>query len=69
MQLHKFNSPIQMSNFVIPFLKTGIADCMKKMYRTEGFAAFWKGIVPPILVETPKRAVKVCRKLLFSNNK
>lgn len=33
---------------------------MKKMYRNEGVAAFWKGILPPIIMETPKRAVKVC---------
>lgn len=32
---------------------------MTKMYKTEGLPAFWKGILPPILVETPKRAVKV----------
>lgn len=32
---------------------------MTKMYNTEGLPAFWKGILPPILVETPKRAVKV----------
>ncbi|XP_076652707.1 mitochondrial 2-oxodicarboxylate carrier [Halictus rubicundus] len=37
---------------------TGIRDCMRKMYINEGFAAFWKGILPPILMETPKRAVK-----------
>lgn len=36
---------------------------MAKMYKTEGLRAFWKGILPPIIVETPKRAVKVsvCR--------
>lgn len=38
---------------------TGIRDCMKKMYINEGFTAFWKGILPPIIMETPKRAVKV----------
>jgi len=37
---------------------TGVADCMRKMYRTEGVLSFWKGILPPILVETPKRAWK-----------
>ena len=37
---------------------TGVADCMRKMYRTEGILSFWKGILPPILVETPKRAWK-----------
>ncbi|XP_011867114.1 PREDICTED: mitochondrial 2-oxodicarboxylate carrier [Vollenhovia emeryi] len=41
-----------------PLYYTGIRDCMTKMYRTEGLPAFWKGILPPILVETPKRAVK-----------
>ena len=42
-----------------PNYYTGIADCMKKMYKNEGLFAFWKGVLPPILVETPKRAVKV----------
>ncbi|XP_003707520.1 mitochondrial 2-oxodicarboxylate carrier [Megachile rotundata] len=37
---------------------TGIGDCMKKMYKNEGLAAFWKGILPPVIMETPKRAVK-----------
>ncbi|XP_031841058.1 mitochondrial 2-oxodicarboxylate carrier isoform X1 [Nomia melanderi] len=37
---------------------TGIRDCIRKMYINEGFAAFWKGILPPILMETPKRALK-----------
>ena len=36
----------------------GIADCMKKMYKSEGFLSFWKGILPPIFAETPKRAWK-----------
>lgn len=44
-----------------PNYYTGIADCMKKMYKNEGFFAFWKGVLPPILVETPKRAVKVSK--------
>lgn len=34
-------------------------DCISKMYHTEGLIAFWKGILPPIIAETPKRAVKV----------
>ncbi|XP_043252065.1 mitochondrial 2-oxodicarboxylate carrier isoform X2 [Colletes gigas] len=37
---------------------TGIRDCMRKMYINEGLAAFWKGILPPVIMETPKRAVK-----------
>ncbi|CAH0625250.1 unnamed protein product [Chrysodeixis includens] len=41
-----------------PHYYTGLVDCMKKMYRYEGVTSFWKGIVPPILAETPKRAVK-----------
>jgi solute carrier family 25 2-oxodicarboxylate transporter 21 len=41
-----------------PHYYTGIADCMKKMYKNEGLFAFWKGVLPPVLVETPKRAVK-----------
>lgn len=37
----------------------GIRDCVRKMYAREGFLAFYKGIVPPMIVETPKRATKV----------
>lgn len=37
----------------------GIFDCLVKMQRNEGITSYWKGILPPILVETPKRAVKV----------
>ncbi|KAK2160720.1 hypothetical protein LSH36_127g01019 [Paralvinella palmiformis] len=35
-----------------------LADCFKQMYRSEGALSFYKGILPPILAETPKRAVK-----------
>ena len=38
---------------------TGVYDCMKKMYKSEGLFSFWKGIIPPIFAETPKRAWKV----------
>lgn len=41
-----------------PHHYNGIVDCMKKMYKHEGLFSFWKGIIPPILAETPKRAVK-----------
>ncbi|GAB6026039.1 hypothetical protein CHUAL_012249 [Chamberlinius hualienensis] len=41
-----------------PYYYRSIGDCFKKMYRHEGVFSFWKGIMPPILVETPKRAVK-----------
>jgi len=37
---------------------TSIADCFKKMYQSEGLLSFYKGLLPPILVETPKRATK-----------
>ncbi|KAK3736886.1 hypothetical protein RRG08_000631 [Elysia crispata] len=37
---------------------TSLADCFRKMYRQEGALSFYKGILPPILAETPKRATK-----------
>ncbi|RZF35596.1 hypothetical protein LSTR_LSTR005124 [Laodelphax striatellus] len=36
----------------------GVFDCLAKMYKKEGFLAFYKGILPPIVAETPKRALK-----------
>merc|ERR1712168_249652 len=36
----------------------GVRDCMVKMYRQEGLLSFWKGLIPPVIVETPKRAWK-----------
>ena len=42
---------------------TGVRDCMVKMYRQEGLRSFWKGLLPPVLVETPKRAWKVLSSL------
>ncbi|XP_013192314.1 mitochondrial 2-oxodicarboxylate carrier [Amyelois transitella] len=41
-----------------PHYYTGVIDCLKKMYKHEGVTSFYKGILPPILAETPKRAVK-----------
>ncbi|XP_052768864.1 mitochondrial 2-oxodicarboxylate carrier-like [Mya arenaria] len=41
-----------------PHHYTSLADCFRKIYRTEGFLAFYKGILPPLLAETPKRATK-----------
>ncbi|XP_069588061.1 mitochondrial 2-oxodicarboxylate carrier [Ranitomeya imitator] len=35
-----------------------LGDCFKKIYRNERLFGFYKGILPPILAETPKRAVK-----------
>ncbi|XP_039597013.1 mitochondrial 2-oxodicarboxylate carrier [Polypterus senegalus] len=36
----------------------GLGDCFRTILRTEGLFGFYKGILPPILAETPKRAVK-----------
>ncbi|MEE6491860.1 hypothetical protein FKM82_016402 [Ascaphus truei] len=35
-----------------------LGDCFRKIYRSERLLGFYKGILPPILAETPKRAVK-----------
>ena len=42
-----------------PTYYTGIVDCFRKIVQQEGFFALWKGVIPPLFVETPKRAVKV----------
>lgn len=42
-----------------PKYYAGVFDCLAKMYKHEGLTSYWKGILPPILAETPKRAVKV----------
>lgn len=53
----------------------GVAHCFATMYRKEGVLSYWKGILPPILAETPKRATKfVCfeqykRFFLFGSEK
>ena len=44
-----------------PIYYNGVADCFIKMYKNEGLFSYWKGIIPPMLAETPKRATKfVC---------
>uniref|UniRef100_A0A4W5PWU8 Mitochondrial 2-oxodicarboxylate carrier n=1 Tax=Hucho hucho TaxID=62062 RepID=A0A4W5PWU8_9TELE len=35
-----------------------LVDCFRTVLRNEGIYGFYKGILPPILAETPKRAVK-----------
>ncbi|KAI8920624.1 mitochondrial carrier domain-containing protein [Entophlyctis helioformis] len=35
-----------------------IVDCFQKIIRNEGPATLYRGIVPPIMVEAPKRAIK-----------
>lgn len=37
---------------------TSLTDCFRKMYRQKGALSFYKGILPPLMAETPKRAVK-----------
>ncbi|XP_003390974.2 PREDICTED: uncharacterized protein LOC100637563 [Amphimedon queenslandica] len=34
------------------------SDCVKKMIRNEGPLSFYKGVLPPLMAETPKRATK-----------
>ncbi|KAF1746705.1 hypothetical protein GCK72_023162 [Caenorhabditis remanei] len=36
----------------------GMMDCVVKTLKNEGIGGFYKGILPPILAETPKRATK-----------
>eukprot|EP00842_Homolaphlyctis_polyrhiza_P006461 jgi/Hompol1/6816/HPOL_003794-RA len=37
---------------------TSIIDCFQKIIKNEGVGALYRGIVPPIMVEAPKRAIK-----------
>lgn len=39
---------------------TSILDCFRKMIKNEGFGSLYRGILPPIFVEAPKRAVAAC---------
>ncbi|XP_018027171.1 mitochondrial 2-oxodicarboxylate carrier [Hyalella azteca] len=41
-----------------PHFYTSVFDCLRKTARHEGLTALYKGVIPPVLVETPKRAVK-----------
>lgn len=43
----------------------GVFDCFGKMYKQEGLFSYWKGILPPVLVETPKRYVSMLSKYSF----
>ncbi|CAH0400147.1 unnamed protein product [Chilo suppressalis] len=55
LQLQSSKTPAKRGD---PHHYNGIVDCMKKMYKYEGLKSFWGGILPPILAETPKRALK-----------
>ncbi|XP_023783624.1 mitochondrial 2-oxodicarboxylate carrier isoform X2 [Cyanistes caeruleus] len=35
-----------------------LGDCFRTIFQREGLLGFYKGILPPVLAETPKRAVK-----------
>ncbi|XP_018322379.1 mitochondrial 2-oxodicarboxylate carrier [Agrilus planipennis] len=54
----QIQSKTAVTNAQDPRYYSGVFDCFVKMYRHEGLTSFWKGILPPILAETPKRAVK-----------
>lgn len=36
----------------------GMVDCFQKIIKTEGFGRLYRGLVPPLMLEAPKRAVK-----------
>ena len=42
-------------------------DCMRKIYLTEGMLSFWKGILPPLIAETQKKAWKFTTFEQFKN--
>lgn len=61
MFVHANQLDYTIDNFFSSLLKlyyNGVYDCARKMIRSEGVYSLYKGILPPILVETPKRAVK-----------
>ncbi|KAG0234478.1 hypothetical protein BGW42_006559 [Actinomortierella wolfii] len=37
---------------------SSIGDCFKKIIKNEGFGTLYRGIIPPVMVEAPKRATK-----------
>jgi len=41
-----------------PHYYTSVLDCLRKTARSEGATALYKGVLPPICAETPKRALK-----------
>ena len=48
-----------------PNYYTSVYDCMRKITKHEGFFSLYKGVLPPIVVETPKRGLKVNIKYLI----
>lgn len=51
------------ANLIFQIYYNGVLDCFRKMYEFEGLYSYWKGILPPILAETPKRATKFVRSI------
>lgn len=49
---------LQMQSADDPRRYKSIADCFKRMAKSEGFFAIYKGIVPVLVVETPKMALR-----------
>ncbi|XP_051051834.1 mitochondrial 2-oxodicarboxylate carrier [Phodopus roborovskii] len=45
-------------NTTDPHSYKSLGECFRMIFRREGIFGFYKGILPPILAETPKRAVK-----------
>jgi len=72
LDLVKTRFQVQGSN-VMNVRYTSVYDCFRQMIRAEGVGSLYKGILPPLLAETPKRAVKFFTfeqyKILFSFNK
>ncbi|XP_017033717.1 mitochondrial 2-oxodicarboxylate carrier [Drosophila kikkawai] len=44
---------------------SGVRDAFVKIYRHEGLTAFWRGIVPPLFIDPPKRGIKFLTISLF----
>jgi len=45
---------------------TGVVDCFTKIVRNEGFATLYRGLIPPVVVESPRRAIKFAAYEQFS---
>ncbi|KAL0266825.1 UNVERIFIED_CONTAM: hypothetical protein PYX00_009264 [Menopon gallinae] len=58
MQLQGVKAEVLSSEGINRVYYDGLFDCVQKMFRHEGILSFYKGILPPIMAETPKRAVK-----------
>lgn len=49
---------LQMQSADDPHRYKSIADCFRRMVKAEGFLSIYKGIVPVLVVETPKMALR-----------